>query len=297
MLENVKPYDFRRPEKFSKEHLRAIRLLHDSFARTLASAFSSYLHGHVLCHLANMEQLTYDEYIGSLETPTAIYVVLLDPLPGKIVVEMDLILASAMVDRLLGGIGRPARGSGGEMTEIELLLMKRLGDVLLSALRDTWSSILDVQPSCHTPVLTPEFVQITLRSEATVALSFEMVAIQAEGKMSICIPYPVLHPILDTILAHIWSSGLSQSEAEDAPVNPVEQLNDVPVPVVAELGRARLSVGDVLDLKPGQIIKLDTPADDDVTVRVGDHLRLNGRPGLKGRNLAVQITRSIGTGG
>src|SRR5712691_7442414 len=157
----VKVYDFRRPDKFSKEHLRALRILHGTFARNLASSLTSYLRTSFQARLTMVEQVTYDEYIRSLPTPTVMYIVSADPLPGQMVVELNLGVARAVLDRLLGGSGmlstRPR-----DMTEIEMTLLTRFGNFLVNGLREVWADVVEIEPSIQEPVLSPEFVQVTL---------------------------------------------------------------------------------------------------------------------------------------
>src|SRR5918912_1326572 len=151
----AKVYDFRRPDKFSKEHLRSLRILHESFARLLGQALTSYLSAGVQVRLTMLEQGTYDEYIQSLPTPTVIYVVGLAPLPGQAVIELNLPVARVLIDRLLGGSGTPPSRVT-DMTEIEMALLKTIGQFVLSSLRDAWVNVAPLRPTMQEPVLTPE---------------------------------------------------------------------------------------------------------------------------------------------
>ncbi|HEY7068451.1 MAG TPA: flagellar motor switch protein FliM [Chloroflexota bacterium] len=284
----VKVYDFRRPDKFSKEHLRALRIIHESFARGLSSALASYLRSTIQMRLTMVEQATYDEYIRSLPTPTVMYVVSPQPLPGNAVIEMNLPVARAILDRLLGGSGVP-RGASAEMTEIEMALLRTVGGLLVRNLRDAWSSVAETDPVLQEPALSPEFVQVTLPTETTVMLVFEITVFQTTGTLSLCIPHPVLQPVMENLTSQVWSAGQQPTTAEQPSLNRPERLNPVALPITVELGSVGLSVRDLLALTEGQVIKLDTPSSGNLAVRVGQHVKFNGRPGLAGKNLAVQI--------
>jgi flagellar motor switch protein FliM len=289
----VKLYDFRRPDKFSKEHLRALRIIHESFARGLASALASYLRSTIQIRLTMVEQATYDEYIRSLPTPTVMYVISPQPLPGSAVIEMNLPVARVILDRLLGGSGSPQSASA-EMTEIEMALLKTVGGLLMNNLRDAWSNVVAMEPTLQEPTLSPEFVQVTLPTETTVMLVFEISLFQTTGTLSLCIPHPVLQSVMESLTSQVWSAGASQTAAEEPALTRPERLSAVALPITVELGSVEVSVRDLLSISEGQVIKLDTPSGGNLAVRVGQHVKFSARPGLAGRNLAVQIVGARG---
>lgn len=288
----VKPYDFQRPDKFSKEQFRALRMLHDSFARLLASSLTSHLRSSVQIHCATVGEAIYGDYISTLPAPTVMYVVTLDQVLGQAVVELNLEVAQAIIDRLLGGTGLPSPRSR-ELSEIELGLLRTLGNFFVSSLRDAWAHVIPIHPTVNEPVFSPEFVQITLPSEATAKLVFNVSLFQTSGTLSLCIPHPVLQPVMDRLTARTWITGSDHAAVDDACVASVEQLSHVPVSLVAELGRARMSLREVMGLMPGQIVKLDTAADGDLLIRIGRAPKLAVRPGTVGKNLAVRVTNIL----
>src|SRR5689334_16618692 len=121
---NIKLYDFRRPDKFSKEHIRAIQNIHETFARVTASSLSSYLRSTTTVSLSSIEQVVYDEYVHQLSNPTLVNLVELQPLAGRIVVEMNMNIGLAMLDRMMGGAGQAMHRA--ELTDIEMALLRSL---------------------------------------------------------------------------------------------------------------------------------------------------------------------------
>jgi len=290
---SVKVYDFRRPDKFSKGHLRALRILHGTFARVLSSSLTSYLRTNIQLRLTMVEQVTYEEYIRSLPSPTVLYVVTPTPLPGQLVIEMNLPLVRGVLDRLLGGSGI-VDGKQRDMTDIERALLKTVGGFLLGSLREVWTEVVNLQPSAQEPALMPELVQVTLPTETTVMLLFEMTLAHTTGTLSVCIPHPVLQPVMNLLTTSMWSGGHSRSgEPDEAPLPQLDQLRPVSLPLVVELGSASLTVRELLNLPVGQVIKLDTSAQGSLAVRVGEHTKFTARPGLVGRNMAVEITGAL----
>jgi flagellar motor switch protein FliM len=291
----AKLYDFRRPDKFSKEHLRSLRILHESFARMLGSSLTSYLSAGVQVRLTMLEQGTYDEYIQSLPTPTVIYVVGLAPLPGQAVVELNLPVARVLIDRLLGGTGAPPPRTA-EMTEIELALLKTIGQFILSSLREAWSNVVPLRPTMQEPVLSPELAQFATMAEATVMLVLEVSLFKITGTISMCIPYQVLQPVLENLTSQVWFGGAGPgTKAPDADSRGQmgDRISQVTLPITVELGETELTVESLLELQAGQVLRLNTSANGPLPIRVDDRVKFHGQAGLSGKNLAVQIVRAV----
>ncbi len=288
----AKVYDFRRPDKFSKEHLRSLRILHESFARMLGSSLTSYLSAGVQVRLTMLEQGTYDEYIQSLPTPTVIYIVGLAPLPGQAVVELNFPIARVIIDRLLGGTGTPGGKPTAEMTEIEFALLKTIGGFILTSLRDAWSNVVPMRPTMQEPVLSPELAQFATLAEATVMLVLEIALFNTTGTLSMCIPYQVLQPIMDSLTAQVWF-GSSQRTSDDTKLNLGQEMGEVALPVTVELGKTEMPLSALLKLQPGQVIKLNAASDGPLAVRVDEQVKFLARPGLQGKNIAVQIVHTL----
>jgi flagellar motor switch protein FliM len=289
----AKLYDFRRPDKFSKEHLRSLRILHESFARMLGSSLTSYLSAGVQVRLTMLEQGTYDEYIQSLPTPTVIYVVGLAPLPGQAVVELNLPVGRVLIDRLLGGTGTP-KARTGEMTEIELALLKTIGQFILSSLREAWSNVVPLRPTMQEPVLSPELAQFATMAEATVMLVLEVSLFKTTGTISMCIPYQVLQPVLDSLTSQVWFGGTPTRTPDSDSRNQMgDRIGAVSLPITVDLGETELTVQSLLELQTGQVLRLNTNANGPLPVRVDDRVKFLGQAGLSGKNLAVQIVRAV----
>lgn len=288
----AKVYDFRRPDKFSKEHLRALRILHESFARMMASSLTSYLSTAVQVRLTMLEQVTYEEYVQSLPTPTVVYIVGLAPLSGQAVVEINLPVARTIMDRLLGGSGILSDRRT-EMTEIEMTLLKTIGNFLTAGLRETWTSIIPLRPTIKEPVLSPDLAQFAILGESTVMLVLEISLFKTTGTLSMCLPYPVIQPVMDALTSHVWLGGAKTLDTEDSKLDVREQLDGITVPLTTDLGRADITVRELVSLSPGQVLRLNTFANGQLPVRVGDHVKFSGLPGLNGKNLAIQIVQTL----
>jgi flagellar motor switch protein FliM len=217
----------------------------------------------------------------------------LAPLPGQAVVELNLPVARVLIDRLLGGTGSPAARSA-EMTEIELALLKTIGQFILSSLREAWANVVPLRPTMQEPVLSPELAQFATMAEATVMLVLEVSLFKATGTISMCIPYQVLQPVLESLTSQVWFGGASTKVADtDSKGQMGDRISRVTLPITVELGETELTVESLLDLQAGQVLRLNTNANGPLPIRVDDRVKFVGQAGLSGKNLAVQIVRAV----
>ena len=286
----IKPYDFRRPDRFSKEHIRAIQNIHETFARVTASSLSSYLRSSTSVSLSSIEQVVYDEYIHQLSNPTLVNLVELQPLSGRIVVEMNMKLGLAMLDRMMGGAGQMSMRRN-ELTDIEMALLRSLGATISAGLRDGWTAVADLQPVLVETVLNADLVQAALPGDIAALLLFEIHTLGMSGTISICVPHPVIEPLMDRLNTQAWFSSTSRkSGSEDDRLKLAEGIRGARLPIGVELGSTTITVGELLELREGDVIRLDRGLDAELPVLAGKRARFLGRPGTLGGNRAVQIT-------
>jgi flagellar motor switch protein FliM len=286
----VKLYDFRRPDKFSKEHIRAIQNIHEAFARVTASSLTSYLRAGTTVQLSSIEQVVYDEYVHQLSSPTLVNVVELQPLAGRIVVEMSMGMGLAMLDRMMGGGGQ-VNGRRAELTDIEMALLRSLGSTLISGLKDGWAAVADLQPILVETVMNADLVQAALPGDIAALLLFEVQTLGTSGTVSICVPHPVLEPLMDRLNTQAWfSSSARKHGSEDDRLKLLERLRGAQLPISVELGSTSITVGELMGLRKGDVIRLDRNAGADLTILAGTRARFLGRPGTLGGNRAVQVT-------
>ena len=291
---NVKLYDFRRPDKFSKDHIRAIQNVHETYARVTSSTLTSYLRTSATIHLTSIEQVVYDEYVQQLANPTIVNLVELQPLVGRIVVEMGLNLGLGMLDRMMGGTGQVTPRQGHELTDIEFALIRSLSQNLIAGLKDAWAIVSDLQPVLVDTALSADFVQAALPGDIAVLLLLEVQTLESSGTISICIPHPVIEPLMDRLSTQAWFWSSRKTGTDDDRQKVEESLLGAPLDVLVELGTAGITVGELMELREGDVIRLDRPVDAALTVYAGEHARFRGRPGTLSGNRAVQISGVLG---
>lgn len=288
----VRPFDFLRPSKFSKDQLRTIELLHETFCRSVQNQLSGALRTMVEIEVVTADQVTYGEFVNSIPTPSLISIVTMEPLEGNAVIEINLPIVFSIIDRLVGGPGTH-RPRPRELTEIEHALLQNVVEVMLAGFSEAWSTVV---PSRFRRVGTetnPQFAQIVTPSEMVVLITFELRVAGQVGSVSLCVPYLVLEPVMDRFTAQSYFSAQTAGPSTELREGIASELGPVRVPVSVELGAAELSLGELLALAPGDVIPLSVAPGSDAVVRIGRREAFHAQPGVRGRRAAVQITARI----
>lgn len=290
----VKIYDFKRPDKFSKDHLRTLTNMHEQFARLATTSLSAQLRTLVHLHVASVDQLTYEEFIRSIPSPTTMGIIAMDPLPGQAVLEIDPTITFTIVDRIFGGRGEVMKMNR-ELTEIEKQVIDTIMVKMLANLREAWSTVLDLRPRIVNIELNPNFTSVVAPSEMVVLVTLETKVSDVEGMVNFCIPYITIEPIVTKLSAQYWYASVKKGYSRENFNVIKERLGSIAVDVIAQLGSVEISVKDVIDLQVGDTIKLyDSKISDDLILKVGNKDKFYCRPGVLGKRMAVQIKEQIG---
>ncbi len=288
----VKTYDFRHPEKFSRDQLRTLELLHDQFARRLQTALSAYLRTVVQINMLGLEPCVYDEFVRQVPSPAVLYPISMDPLPGHAVLELHPNVVFIIVDRLLGGLGK-GLNKARELTDVEATLLETVVWEVLSSLKESWVNIAALQPRLGDIAFTPQFLQIALSTDTVLTISFEIRILDSAGTMRLCIPELVFEPIMSSISAQAYFASSRKALVPEQTAAVRRQLGRVIVPVIGQLGESQVSISSLLNMQVGDVISLDRRVKEDMDILVAGRPKFRGRPGLIGRRIALQITGVI----
>ncbi|MBQ9238546.1 MAG: flagellar motor switch protein FliM [Treponema sp.] len=290
----IKIYDFKRPDKFSKEQLRTVSNMHETFARLTTTSLSAQLRSLVHVHVASVDQLTYEEFIRSIPTPTTLAVVNMDPLKGNTVLEIDPTITFCIIDRLFGGRGATAGNKNRDLTDIEQSVMEGIIVRILANMREAWTQVIDLRPRLGQIETNPQFAQIVPPSEMVVLVTLETKVGDEEGMMNFCIPYLTIEPIISKLSSQFWFSSVRKSATTQYFGTLKEKLSLVDMDVVAEIGAIDVPIRDVLNLRVGDVVRLsNTKIGDPLTVSVGNKKKFYCQPGTVGKKMAVQVTGKI----
>lgn len=288
----IKSYDFRRPDKFSKDQLRAIQMIHEAFARQLTTTMSTLVRSLVSAEIASVDQLAYDEFIRSLVQPTVIGVLEMYPFSGNALIEMNPNLVFAIIDRMLGGKGQFS-GKIRELTDIERTVIERVLMRMLELLEESWSTVVDVRFRYESLESNPFFVQICPGTDMVLLVILKLKVGDVEGMISICIPYFLMEPIMDKLSSQQWFASTGRKNEEGIRNFLVKSLQGVLIPLALELGHTVLSVDDVMQLQTGDVIKLDETVGNTLDVRVGNRVKFKAVPGSVNGNYGAEISEVL----
>jgi flagellar motor switch protein FliM len=289
----IKIYDFKRPDKFSKEQIRTVSIMHETFARLTTTSLSAQLRSLVQVHVASVDQLTYEEFIRSIPNPTTLAVINMDPLKGSAILEIDPAITFSIIDRLFGGQGEGTKVTR-DLTDIEQSVMEGIIVRVLGNMREAWSQVIDLRPRLGQIETNPQFAQIVPPTEMVVLVTLETKVGEVEGMMNFCIPYLTIEPIISKLSAQYWYSSVRRGTTTENLNILRERLSTIDVTVVAEIGSMDLTVRDVLSLQVGDVIRLqNTRVNDPMYLSVGARKKFLCKPGQIGNKLAVQVLRKL----
>lgn len=242
--EKLKVYDFKRPDKFSKDQLRAIQMIHESFARQITTVMSTLIRSIVSAEVASVEQLAYEEFVNYMVQPTVIGMIEMHPFDGNMLMEVNPNLVFAMIDRMLGGKGNFS-GKARELTDIEKTVIERVLMRILELLEDSWSTVVDVRFRFESMESNPFFVQICSPTDMVLVVIMDLKVGDVEGMLSLCFPYFLMEPIIDKLSSQQWFASTSHKKDEEVQANLLTSMRHVKMPVAMELGHTVLSLADV----------------------------------------------------
>ncbi|BCN31524.1 flagellar motor switch protein FliM [Anaeromicropila herbilytica] len=289
---HVKNYDFSRPSKFSKEHLRTLEIIFEHYGRLLSTNLPAYLRKNVQIEVMNSEAVAYSEFSNALSNPVLLGIVNFAPLEGNIVVELAANLGYAMVDRMLGGNGMPLEKSR-EFSEIELIIIERIYNVCVNLLREPWQNVVNLEPRLERIETNSQFAQIISPGEMTSIITMNIKIGNVEGLMNVCLPYTCLEPIIDKLNTKYWYSTMQVKDDATYQEAIEAAISKAKIPIRAVLGKSTISVNDFMNIQKGDIIKLNTKVDEELDIYVGNINKFTALPGASSDSYAVRITSII----
>ncbi len=284
------PYDFRRPDKLSKDQLRTLQMLHETFARQAASSLSASLRSPVAIELISLEQIPYDEYLRSIGN-SVFAITSLPPLSGQTVVEMEFSLVFTMIDRMLGGPGRSVNRNN--LTDIERPLLRQLIERMFASLKQAWEGVVVVNPSVDAIETSSQFVAVAPPNDIVLAILFEVKTGETRHAMSLCIPYLVIKPVTAKLSAQKWFATSGRKNTPNARRLLAQQVASTTVECAVVLGRAKLDFRRFGELREGDVLRLDQRTDGDLVLLVGEVPKYAGKPILAGKRVVFSVTEPI----
>ena len=291
----TKTYDFRNPQKISKEQLRTLEIIHENFGRYMQTFMTGYLRAPTKVSLLTVDQFAYNEFSNALSNPAFLSIVNFNPLNGQILIDMSTNIVYTIIDRLLGGDGTDKQEIRA-FTEIELSLLKSMMQKVVFDLADAWDNVIELNPTLDKIETNPQFAQIVPPNETIALITMSIEIGELEGMMNMCIPYMLLEPVLDKLNSKFWFSTSTKEHSDEEKKAIKNRILATRVPVVAQLGSTSIPVRDIYNLHPGDVIKLGQDSNDLIALKVGSSVKYMGEVGVINKKMAVKIKEVIKDG-
>lgn len=283
----AQPYDFRRPDRIAKDQLRSIHLLHETFARSLASSLSAYLRAYVMVNLVSVEQLSFMEFSQCLPSPTCLVSLGMRPFDGNAVLELNPSLVFPILEMLLGGTGRSSVKVEREITEIEQTILESLMRIILHDLKEAWSAVTAISFSIEEFETEPQLLQILAPNEAVVAISMEVRIGEHSGMMNIGMP-SIIIKMLRQKFDQQWSIRKTESTAGEQ-IRMLNLIQPAKLHLDLRLRGPELSMDNLLKLEVGDVLTFDFPVHKDLDLLVNGQLKYRGQLATTGKKKAIEI--------
>ncbi|MCG8500304.1 MAG: flagellar motor switch protein FliM [Firmicutes bacterium] len=288
----IREYDFKRPSKFAKDHLRTLNIIHETYARFVTNFLSGYLRTLVNVEVISVEEISYHEFSNSISNPAVLAMVDFLPLNGYVIFEMNPNIVFAIIDRILGGSGLSLEKIRG-FTEIELSIIERLLNQMLGLLRDPWENVIELKPRLDRIETNSQFAQIISPNEMIALVTLDTKIGDVKGMMNICIPHLVVEPVISKLSTKYWFGSIQKEMSAESKQNIEHKIENTKIPLKVLLGKTQIPVSDFIELQKGDVIQLDTMVNSELEMMVGNIHKFYGQPGVRKNKVSVKITKVL----
>ncbi|MDF2802695.1 MAG: flagellar motor switch protein FliM [Anaerocolumna sp.] len=288
----VKPYDFARPSKFSKEQLRTLEIIFESYSRLISTYLSGHLRSMVSVEVMNSEAVTYLEFTNALINPVILAVADFRPLNGSILMELSPNMGYTIIDRVLGGSGKGLEKIR-EFTDIERVILEKMFVQFTQLLVEPWENVIELDPMLEKIETNSQVVQIISPNEIIALVTLNIKIGDVAGMMNICVPHLVIESIMDKLNTKYWFAQKEQQLGPSYEEYIQKMIEKSRIPITAILGKTHVTVKEFLELQRSDIITLDRDIDSELDVYVGSILKFSGIPGEYKNKLAIKINHVI----
>jgi len=288
----VKNYDFKRPAKFSKEHLRTLEIIYEHYGRLMATNLPVLLRKNIQVSVASSETVTFSEFTNALSNPVILGIINFQPLGGNIILDLAANLGFAMIDRMLGGKGIPLEKNR-DFSEIEMTVIEKIMIIAIQLMREPWKNVLDVSPILERIETNPQFAQVIAPNEMIAIVTLNVKIGEIEGFMNVCLPYFTLESVMDKLNTKYWFSTMQDDTSENYKIYIESLIKRVDVPIKVNMGTSAITVTDFINLQVGDIIRLDAHVESELDVFVGNIKKFKAVPGTDKDKYAARITEIL----
>jgi flagellar motor switch protein FliM len=285
----ITAYNFWSPDRFSKEQMRAVELIHEDLTERLTTSLPTFLRTNLRPRMVHTEQGRFHDFIKDFPPNTLFHLITLAPLPSQMIFTLSPNVSYLILEQRLGG-KIEGRSQERPLTEIDQSLLRGLVEHMLGDIKASWGKVVTIEPTLEDSTTNQHWVQMMLGNERVMLLTFELAIQGTTGTMSIFIPFNTLKPIANVLNPHIWIAGRKEQQMDPAArQTAMENLSKVILPISVTLGSADVKFSDLLKIVVGDTIELETSIHENLVVQVAKKKQFYGRIGKSGKHLAIQI--------
>lgn len=291
---NVKNYDFRRPNKLSKDHVNSITNIYENYARMVGNILTSHLRTDIELKIASVEQISFGEFIRSIPNPTTLSIFRLEPLGGHLLMEMSAPICFRMINLLCGGYEEDYDMNVRDFTDIENALLKDILEIVIDINRTAWKDIIEITPFLDKVESNPQLNQTLSFNEAVVLISFKTKINDFNSLINLCIPFRAIEKIIDKLhtVGYMRRESVENENRFKGEISHL--LGDTDLSLEVLLGKTSITIEDFMDLQLGDVIQIDKKVDEVLEMYVEENLYFHVQPGLHNKKLSVQIVKEAG---
>lgn len=289
-----RPFDFRRQNKLSREHVRTMQIVQETFARGLSTLLASQLRSVCQVSIRSIDQRSYDEYVRELPNPTFLTLLSLSPLSGAAIFQLPLDVTFCAIELLLGGKGTAGPQPNRPLSDLELQLMRDIVEQAMPELRYAFEPVVATEPKIMSQESNPQYAQIAAPTDMVIVVEYDLKVDAVAGVATLCIPFSSLQPHLEALSATSLYSGNASVNAEESRLRLSKHLQATPIEVSAQFRQVEMSACDIVRLAVGDVVPLSHPVNEPLTLTVDDIPAFEARIGRLNRRLALQVVRPLG---
>lgn len=289
----IVPYNFWSPDRFSKEQIRAVELIHEDLAERLTTSMPTFLRTNIRPRVSHIEQGRFNDFLNDFSEKTLFHMVALAPLPGNVVMTLSPDITSLILEQRLGGKVE-SKYEERMPTDIDQSLIRGLIEHMLGDIKAAWSKVVNIDPTLEDSTVNQHWVQMMVGNERAIMLTFELTIQGHTGTLTIIIPFSTLKPIMNVLNPHIWISGRKEQKVDPSMMGRnLQNLEGIPIDIKVILGEINLSVGDIVHMAQGDVLQLETSVNQPLLVQIADKKIFLTQVGKVGNRLGVQICGAI----
>ncbi len=292
----VRQYDFKRPERVSKDQMMALETLHEAFARNFGASLSGFLRTIVEVRVAACEQMTYGEFVSGLPNPTSYNLIQTDKLEGQMCLEISPLIIYPIIDRLLGGTNQDLFIPQRPMTPIEQRLISNVLGRGLEALTEAWASVRELEFNIVAHESNPQLVQIVPPNEVVMVIGLEMRMSSRAGTMNLCIPYNVIEPVMEDLSSQSWFAVTRSDDSKESEERINQNLDQSGVQASVAIANTTITLKELSELQVGDLIETTHDAKSPSVLNIEGEPKFLVEVGQHRNNRAVRVIRSINKG-